>query len=196
MLSYLCHPNIPFIFGMIDEKCPGLVIEFHGDIVKMCSLTLFDAIKRSQEISASVWLKIISCLCSAFAYVHESGILHNDIKGNNILLTLKHSEWVPMIIDFGKASYIKSKQTYPPFTEEQLKKYKDSYRHIAPELYIQRVPKSVHSDIYSFGWMLKTISQCFPEKDISNVFQNCLHSCPRLRPPSMSALENMITTLV
>ena len=40
ILSQLCHPNIPFFFGITEGKSPALIIEFHGDIAKLNSLTV------------------------------------------------------------------------------------------------------------------------------------------------------------
>ena len=56
--------------------------------------------------------------CSAFAYMHDKGILHNYIKANNVLLTLKFAHWVLTVIDFGKATFINAKDKYPLFTED------------------------------------------------------------------------------
>jgi hypothetical protein len=56
-----------------------------------------------------------------------------------------------MIIDFGKATYINGRDKYPQFNEAQIQKYKDNYPHIAPELYIQNVEKSVAMFILTGG---------------------------------------------
>ncbi len=40
MLSQLCHPNIPFFFGITDEKLSALFTEFYGDINKHKSMTV------------------------------------------------------------------------------------------------------------------------------------------------------------
>lgn len=100
-----------------------------------------------------------------------------------------------MVIDFGKASYIESKETYPSLTESQIKIYKDCHRHIAPELYLVRAVKSVHSDIYSVGWMLRNLEQCFLGFNVKPVFEKCLHSCPSLRPNSMLIVDSMLSEL-
>ena len=173
---------------------PGIIVEFIGDATNLCSLTLCDACQQL-KICSSDWLAIMGTCCSAFAYMHSEGILHNDIKANNVLLTLKFNRWVPTVIDFGKATFIDSKDKYPPLTETQIEKYKKKYRHIAPELYIHRVEKSVASDIYSFGWMLKCLQPCFYDKEIEGVFTRCLHSCPSQRPESMSVVEDMLKSL-
>ena len=96
-------------------------------------------------------------------------------KTDNVLINLKEGHWIPTIIDFGKESYISVKKKYPPLSEIQVQKYNDNYPHIAPELYIRGLEKSVSSDIYSLGWMLKDLEHCFFGKIIKEVFQKCLH---------------------
>lgn len=191
ILSRLSHPNIPFFFGIIEGETPGLIIEFLGDATKLSSLTVSDA-SQHLKISCSDWQEIMRICCSAFVYLHNEGILHNDIKGNNVLLTLNI---LPTVIDFGKATFIDAKDKYPPLTETQIEKYKKHYRHIAPELYLQRLQKSVSSDIYSFGWMLKCLQHCFLNTEIEQIFIRCLHSCPSQRPLSMSVVEDMLKSL-
>lgn len=72
---------------------PGLVIEFHGNGEKICSVTVLQAAmsNASLGISSSAWLEVMLCICSAFEYIHNSGILHNDIKASNVLLAFKIS---------------------------------------------------------------------------------------------------------
>ncbi len=50
--------------------------------------------------------------------MHDKGILHNYIKANNVLLTLKFAHWVLTVIDFGEATFINAKDKYPLFTED------------------------------------------------------------------------------
>jgi serine/threonine protein kinase len=100
-----------------------------------------------------------------------------------------------MIIDFGKATYINGRDKYPQFNEAQIQKYKDNYPHIAPELYIQNVEKSVCSDVYSYGWMLKGLQDCFPGRNIKHIFEKCLHSCPSQRPLCMLAVKEMLNNV-
>jgi serine/threonine protein kinase len=196
ILSQLCHPNIPFFFGITEGKSPALIIEFHGDIAKLNSLTVSSQARcKHLSISSSEWFEIMNCICNALAYIHQIGILHNDIKANNVLLSLKADKWSPMIIDFGKATYINGRDKYPQFNEAQIQKYKDNYPHIAPELYIQNVEKSVCSDVYSYGWMLKGLQDCFPGRNIKHIFEKCLHSCPSQRPLCMLAVKEMLNNV-
>ena len=104
---------------------PALIVEFIGDATNLCSLTMSDACPQL-KICCSDWLTIMGTCCSAFAYMHSKGILHNDIKANNVLLTLKLTPWVPTVIDFCKATFIDSKEKYPPLPETQIEKYKKS----------------------------------------------------------------------
>jgi serine/threonine-protein kinase len=37
--------------------------------------------------------------------LHEFGIIHRDLKPNNIMLRISEKEIVPVVIDFGLATY-------------------------------------------------------------------------------------------
>jgi serine/threonine protein kinase len=71
-------------------------------------------------------------------------------------------------------------------------KYKVNYPHIAPELYKQNLQKSIQSDVYSFGWMLRCLKHCLRKKDMKSIFEKCLHSCPSQRPVCVSAVKEML----
>ena len=45
--------------------------------------------------------------CEALLHLHKNGYLHNDLKGNNVVLECKVD--TPVIIDFGKSCQITKK---------------------------------------------------------------------------------------
>lgn len=66
--------------------------------------SLFDLLHQQVKIQMDdrKIYKIIKELASALQYLHSRGILHCDLKSQNILLT---ADWTVKICDFGLARY-------------------------------------------------------------------------------------------
>lgn len=60
-------------------------------------------------------------------------LLHNDIKGDNVLLTAQISGLHPILIDFGKCRKVSNAKKYTLTSQEQ-RRYFKCHSHIAPEL--------------------------------------------------------------
>ena len=96
-LKELSHPNIIKIFEytednryfyMVTEYCSG------GD--------LFEIILAKGSISESETAAFMQQLFSAVAYLHEKGVVHRDLKPNNLMVE-DPEEMTVKLIDFGAA---------------------------------------------------------------------------------------------
>src|SRR5262249_35043131 len=89
--------NHPFIlkFVKVEEKCrPYIVTEF----LSGCTLAhLLQAMRPLPEKDA---LKIASLICDALQYMHDRGVIHRDLKPQNIMLC---KGGTIRIMDFGIA---------------------------------------------------------------------------------------------
>ena len=97
----LNHPNIVTVFdlGALDEQ-PYLAMEFvEGE-------TLVQYIERTKELPLTDDLlrRIVQGLCSALGYAHEAGVVHLDIKLENVMLS---SRGEVKLMDFGLARALK-----------------------------------------------------------------------------------------
>lgn len=95
------HQNLPFLFGVCTKIEPFcLLLQFHG--IGRESTTLHEAVKKrrlKKNSTAHVFYEIAETL----KYMHNKGVLHNDLKTNNVLLQQGNSgELHPVLIDFGK----------------------------------------------------------------------------------------------
>ncbi len=95
------HPSIVSVhdFGLFDDDTPFLVMEIvQGE-------TLGERLKRgtlSVEEAISIYIQV----CFGLAHAHESGVVHRDIKPNNIMLLTNVPEGIETgvkILDFGIA---------------------------------------------------------------------------------------------
>ena len=111
-------------------------------------------------------------------FIHMKGFVHNDLKGNNVLLTMKEQIWQPVIIDYGKsvkASEAKPKQGSTSLLSKRLS-------HIAPEIHSGQYPPSHASDIFSLGVILKKVNAKLPFVAVpEEIIASCCHENPALR---------------
>lgn len=136
----------------------------------------------------SVFLK----LAQALSEIESRGIIHNDIKPQNILVD-ENAE--PVLIDFGISKFIDepAEPIHLNYTE----------RYCAPEKRAGNV--SVMSDIYSFGCVLYTCVWQNPSgpsgysKMLKAVYERCLDKTPENRYKSFRelvlALSNVETQM-
>ncbi|KAG0222084.1 hypothetical protein BGW42_006904, partial [Actinomortierella wolfii] len=79
------------------------------------------------------------------AYIHSKGVLHHDLKSENVLLS--HSMEVKLC-DFGCATLKTTSVTKSTAT------YKGTIRWTAPEIFARKPKYSTKSDMYSFGMVM------------------------------------------
>ena len=124
-----------------------LIVEFRYLYEK--ALTLYQA-KKDDLFNQEQWTKICYDLIKGLTHLHTEGVLHNDIKSNNVLLK---SPLIPIFVDFGKATLRKCPEVYR-LTEKQRERYNAKYLYLAHELRNQWGAKtSTATDIYSLGYM-------------------------------------------
>ena len=100
ILRHLDHPNIlvpinyfsnPLNFYIITELCNG------G--------TLLDYIRNKGSISEGLAIDIVRQILHGLAYVHAQGIIHRDIKLDNLFVQTAGDNFVVKIGDFGGSVY-------------------------------------------------------------------------------------------
>ncbi|TDD09141.1 serine/threonine-protein kinase [Nonomuraea diastatica] len=130
------HPNVVTVFdtGVTRSGKPYIAMDFfeHG--------SLRDKVRREGPLSVQDTLRAGVKLAGALAAVHEAGVLHGDIKPQNILIS-RYGE--PAIADFGVARVVDNAEvsaTSQAFTP----------LHAAPEV-LTGAPHSASTDIYSLG---------------------------------------------
>ncbi len=96
----LGHPAIVrvFDFGETDLGDPFVVMELlHGE-------TLASVLKREGRVPATRIAKLLLPIADALATAHDNGIVHRDVKPENIFLTAQDTgRTQPKLLDFGIA---------------------------------------------------------------------------------------------
>jgi tetratricopeptide (TPR) repeat protein/tRNA A-37 threonylcarbamoyl transferase component Bud32 len=186
----LNHPNIVSIYdiGKEDEK-QFFVIEF----VDGMSVRSLMATYPEGKCDIQTVLRTSIDVCNALQYAHSQGILHRDVKPENIMIT---QEGIAKLMDFGLARML----SQPGMTQEGIIVGTVSY--VAPENALGK-GADARSDLYSFGAVLYemvTGRPPFPGDDPVKIIFSHIHDYPispsRLNPKVPQALAECIMKLL
>ena len=120
-------------------------------------MTLHQAADNNAVTKANC-ISIFKKICSALDHLHSEGYLHNDIKGNNVVLERPSAsvEFSPVLIDFGQSLAVSSVTLALYRRNGTVMKCKGK-SYLSPKVVSERL-YSVASDISSLGRMLRAIS--------------------------------------
>ncbi len=140
LLSSLKHPNIVSVLSFfLANNTAYIVMNFDY------GTTLGKWLKNKNNIVTSEFLidtfqPILNCLKN----MHHQGVLHLDIKPDNILLRPSNT---PLILDFGSALLYKKQQQHS---------HSMTAGYAAPEQHSNTQPLGPWSDIYAVGASMRT----------------------------------------
>lgn len=163
------HPGIPYFYGVcMRDKSFMLIMECCVQDGRVITLT--DAV-NSLELSHFSWSQILYKLTEALNFIHSKGFVHNDLKGNNVLLIKKQEIWQPVIIDYGKCVKVAEAKA-----QRSTSLPREKLCYTAPEVLSGRHPPSKASDIYSLGIMFQKLNAKLPFIVISqDIIMACCH---------------------
>ncbi|QHT67005.1 serine/threonine protein kinase [Rhodocytophaga rosea] len=138
-LSSLHHPNIVILFDYLEEENGLYLIMEYVE-----GKTLDDYIQTvSGPIPESKAIPLFMQILDAFAYAHEQGVIHRDVKPANIMITGRERM---KILDYGIAKLL-SQRTH---TLTQAGTKMGTVLYMSPEQ-VKGEPVDKRSDIYSLG---------------------------------------------
>ncbi|MBX9401989.1 serine/threonine protein kinase [Lysobacter sp. BMK333-48F3] len=136
-LARLQHPNItPLLDGGVDPQGhPWFALQYvEGEpIDRWCD-------RRGKTLRDRVAL--LGQVCDALAYAHAQGVLHQDLKPSNLLVT---EEGRVQLLDFGLAAPLSLS------TETQAAPLALTPGYTAPEIVFRGAAPCIASDLYSLG---------------------------------------------
>ena len=167
----LHHPNIARILGAGErpDRSPFLVLEF------LSGESLGDLLDREPRLPEPYALELMREAASALVAAHEAGVIHRDIKPDNLFLTMDRRL---KIVDFGFAKLKEGAVTATGMTV-------GTVPYMAPEQALAD-PVDGRTDVYGLGvTMFHALTGSLPFDDESDAKVVAAHLY--LPPPAPSA---------
>lgn len=178
----LRHPNIVTIYD--SGIAHG---QYYYAMEYIDGIALDDYVKTN-ELSTREIMELFNKICQAVAYAHQRGVMHRDLKPNNILVD---GDGEPHILDFGLA---KLADTSEQVSAEAVMtsipgKIIGTLAFMSPEqASAQPGAVDVRTDVYSIGVILyKVFTDSFPY-DITGSTLNILRNIQETEPTRPSAV--------
>ncbi len=146
--SRLSHPHALSVtdFGESENGVVFLVMEY------LKGLTLKDVIHGEGQMPLPRVIEIVRQICGALEAAHAEGVVHRDLKSDNImLLDIGGGDWAK-VLDFGIAKITEKVGQDPALTAPNL--IIGTPQYMSPEQCSQAAEIDSRSDIYSFGVIL------------------------------------------
>ena len=143
--SRISHPHAVSVtdFGESENGVVFLVMEY------LAGLTLKDVIKSEGPMKVDRVAEIVRQVAGALDAAHEQGVVHRDLKSDNIMLSQTNGgEWAK-VLDFGIAKIQQSETMDADITAANLVIGTPQY--MSPEQCSQSSKIDARSDIYSLG---------------------------------------------
>jgi serine/threonine-protein kinase len=153
--SRIKHPNVldVFDFGQLENGCFYLAMEF------LAGNDLADEITRRRVLDPATGIRVSMQICRALAAAHANGVVHRDMKPENVFLQrTADGEEIVKIVDFGIAQ-LRSKDDAVTETKRRLTRTGMIFgtpEYMAPE---QASGKhaDLRADIYAVGIIMYEI---------------------------------------
>jgi serine/threonine protein kinase len=152
--SIRSHPNIVKLLTVAWEEHPDDLGHYWPSLVlEYAALgTLSDFLLQHEHRSPDALRGICCTVGKALDFLHECGVVHGDVKCDNVLLFEGNEdhEVVPKLGDFG----------YAVLDGENTPFFKGTHPFKAPELYEGQVDRAnaIYTDVYSFGLLVWQVS--------------------------------------
>jgi serine/threonine protein kinase len=142
-MARLDHPNLPrlYTFGE-DNGCYYLVMEF------VSGSPLNEELEDKGPFPPDSAVPIITQVLDAVGYAHKNGVIHRDLKPDNIILVRDKDSLVVKVLDFGIAKMVGGENL--TMTGEGF----GTPSYMSPERILGRSELDLRTDIYSVGIIL------------------------------------------
>ena len=145
-LALMDHPNIARAYdaGATPSGRPFFVME-HVDGKSLSHYC------NDHQLSTRQRLELFVPICEAIQHAHQKGIIHRDIKPQNVLVTESSGQSIPKVIDFGIAKATKQPLSDNP-TQTRYGQFIGTPAYMSPEQAdAGSIDIDTRSDVYSLG---------------------------------------------
>ncbi|KAJ4976530.1 hypothetical protein NE237_001636 [Protea cynaroides] len=182
LLSRLFHPNIvQFIAAWKKPPVYCIIMEY----MSQGTLRMYLNKKEPYSLSTETILRLALDISRGMEYLHSQGVIHRDLKSNNLLL---NNEMRAKVADFGTSCL-----------ETQCQASKGNmgtYRWMAPEM-IKEKPYTRKVDVYSFGIILWELTTALlPFQGMTPVQAAFAVSEKNDRPPLPASCQPALANLI
>jgi serine/threonine-protein kinase len=177
LASQLLHPNTVEIydFGRTREGQPYYVMEF------LDGVTLAELVAHSGPVPPGRAIHILRQVAAALREAHLRGLVHRDVKPENVMLCRRGEDDVVKLLDFGLVKNLERAETRD--ITKQLK-ILGTPRYMAPERLLNPADVDARSDIYALGavaYFLLTGKPIFEGDDSLAISNQVMHTpAPRV----------------
>ena len=156
------HPNLPIVFRVYEETSGRVT---HIVTEAYLGGKLLDGIGRRKRFTVGDWESVALQLLGACAFMHSVGVVHRDIKPDNVMLKRSWPEddkRPPSIVllDFGSATFARGGKRL----ELGSAGFEGTKFYAAPEVYKCR-SYGAKSDVWSSGVLLMVLLTGTPPND-------------------------------
>ena len=147
-VAILRHPNICSLYEVTHTE--------NGDPVAVMELVRGKGITTFCDRHRLNWkdrVKVFLMACRGLSHAHQRGVVHRDIKPDNILVAIENRKPLPKLIDFGIAS-IKRTDFSSSVALTQTGQWIGTPRYMSPEQFQNRRDLDHRTDIYSAALVL------------------------------------------
>jgi serine/threonine-protein kinase len=170
--SQLLHPNTVRIydFGRTREGQPYYVMEY------LDGVTLAELVAHSGPVPPGRVIHVLRQVGAALREAHEHGMVHRDVKPENVMLCRRGEDDVVKLLDFGLVKNLERAQTRDITKQIRIL---GTPRYMAPERILNPADVDARSDIYALGavgYFLLTGKPLFDGDDNMDITNQVLHA--------------------
>eukprot|EP00271_Cylindrocystis_brebissonii_P008055 TRINITY_DN2207_c1_g1_i1.p1 TRINITY_DN2207_c1_g1~~TRINITY_DN2207_c1_g1_i1.p1 ORF type:complete len:1730 (+),score=245.25 TRINITY_DN2207_c1_g1_i1:218-5407(+) len=162
LAAVIGHPAIvAFREAIEDEQAIYIIMELcHGG-------DLFDRIEKRKTFPEADAAQVCRILLSALQFIHERGIIHGDIKPENVMMAQPYSDLSVRVADFGEAVFC--------IPGEKVTHVAGTASYVAPEVLDRSYGHE--ADIWSLGvvmYVMLSGEQPFRAKEVKSIFEQVM----------------------